>query len=548
MEMTPTMTCWSLVGLLALSACGSPIETPTAPEPGVVEEVELLPLDSVALLSRISIDLRGVRPPVAEVLLVEEDPTLLPELVDGMLDDPRFGAQVRALYANVLLTRQDSWTVDTSDYSLDSSLQPQLAADVGEETLWIFSRVATEDLPYTEVVRGDWTMATPLMAQMWPLERQDGDGFQPAQYTDKRPAAGILATNSFWWRYMSNASNANRGRANAVSKTLLCTDYLSKPIEFERDVNLLDADAVNEALATNDGCVACHYSLDPLASYLWGFYFVDYNSAADISTFHPERERLWTTYTEVEPGYYGEPGGSLGDLGQMLAADPRLVTCGVDHIYTGLLHRDIELGDTATLTGLREVFLGEGLRLKPLFRAVVDTPAYRAAPSESIGPRLMGTDQLASVLEDITGFRFIDDGYDMMRTDSRGLRTLAGGVDGNFVTEPATGPTTTMVLVQERLAQAAAQYAVAQDLTSNAPTLFVHVNFSETPRTQPDVMAAQIQYLHLRIFGKQVAVDGPEVQANLELWQTLFELEGSGEAAWTGLLSVLLRDPDFLLY
>ena len=105
-----------------------------------------------------------------------------------------------------------------------------------------------------------------------------------------------------------------------------------------------------------------------------------------------------------------------------------------------------------------------------------------------------------------------------------------------------------MVLVQERLAQASAQYAVAQDVASDAPTLFIHVNFSETPKTQPEVMVAQIQLLHLRVFGKQIAADGPEVQANLELWEALFELEGSGEAAWAGLLSVLLRDPDFLLY
>lgn len=545
--MALTRLAW--LGLVPLVACADPVasEAP-AQEPVPVEVVDLTPLEPVALLSRISIDLRGVRPSVDEVTAVQNDPSVLPALVDGMLEDPRFGAQVRALYANVLLTRQDAWTVDTSDYALDSSLQPQLAADVGEETLWIFSHVATQDLPYTEVVRGDWTMATPLMAQMWPLEREEGEGFQPARYTDARPAAGILSTNSFWWRYMSNASNANRGRANAVSKTLLCTDYLSKPIEFERDVNLLDADAVNEALANNDGCVACHYSLDPLASYLWGFFFIDYTSAPDISTFHPERERLWTTYTEVAPAYYGEPGGSLGDLGQMLAADPRLVTCGVDHVYSGLLHRDIALQDTATLTELREVFLAEELRLKPLFRAVVDTPAYQAAPNAEIGPRLMGTDQLASAIEDITGFRFVDDGYDMMRTDSRGLRTLAGGVDGNFVTEPATEPTTTMVLVQERLAQAAAQYAVQREVTSEAPELFLYVNFSETPQTQPDAMVAQIQHLHLRIFGKRIAPDGPEVEANLALWQALFELEGSGEDAWAGLLSVLLRDPDFLLY
>lgn len=533
--------------LAVVLACG-PESEPVSGAAGV-DEVDLQPLDTLALLSRISLDLRGTRPSVDEVMRVQADPDALEPLVQEMLQDPRFGERVRSIYAQALLTRQDGWTVDTSDYGLDAALQPQLAADVGEETLWILSRVATEDLPYTEIVRGDWTMATPLMAEMWDLERQEGEGFQVAQYTDGRPAAGILGTNSFWWRYMSNASNANRGRANAVSKTLLCTDYLSKPIEFERNVNLLDADAVNDALANNPGCVACHHSLDPLASYLWGFYFRDYNSATDISVYHAERERLWTTETKVAPGYYGEPGsGGLEELGQMLAADPRFVSCGVEQVFTGLVQREPELRDTQALSDLREVFLGSGLTLRPLFLAVVESDAYRAAPQGDVGPRLLGTDQLASAIEDITGFRFVDDGYDMMRTDTRGLRTLAGGVDGNFVTSPATEPTTTMVLVQERLAQAAAWNAVQRDSGAQAPELFVHVTLGETPETGREAMVAQIQHLHLRLFAHPVQADSPEVQANLELWEALYAIEGSPEAAWAGLLSVLLRDPDFVTY
>ena len=81
-----------------------------------------------------------------------------------------------------------------------------------------------------------------------------------------RPAAGILSTNSMWWRYGSTASNANRGKVNAISKILLRNDYLSKTISFDRSVNLLDDDALNDALKTNPGC-ACHNSLDPLASF-----------------------------------------------------------------------------------------------------------------------------------------------------------------------------------------------------------------------------------------------------------------------------------------
>ena len=61
-------------------------------------------------------------------------------------------------------------------------------------------------------------------------------------------------------------------------------------------------------------------------------------------------------------------------------------------------------------------------------------------------------------------------------------------------------------------------------------------------------MAAQLQLLHLRVLGNRIDADGPEVEANLELWQALFEVEGDPAAAWAGVLSVLIRDPDFLFY
>jgi hypothetical protein len=61
-------------------------------------------------------------------------------------------------------------------------------------------------------------------------------------------------------------------------------------------------------------------------------------------------------------------------------------------------------------------------------------------------------------------------------------------------------------------------------------------------------MAEQIQSLHLRVFGHHIELDGPEVDANLELWADLYEVSLTIEDAWAGLLTVLLRDPDFLFY
>jgi hypothetical protein len=61
-------------------------------------------------------------------------------------------------------------------------------------------------------------------------------------------------------------------------------------------------------------------------------------------------------------------------------------------------------------------------------------------------------------------------------------------------------------------------------------------------------MVAQIQRLHLRLFGHTIAADGPEVEGNLGLWSELYAADGDAGAAWRGLLSALLRDPDFVLY
>jgi hypothetical protein len=130
------------------------------------------------------------------------------------------------------------------------------------------------------------------------------------------------------------------------------------------------------------------------------------------------------------------------------------------------------------------------------------------------------------------------------------VRTLAGGVDGVYATRPATEPNATMLLVHERLAQAAADYVVGHDKSADATRdrLFTRIAFTETPDRDRETMALQIQDLHLRLFGAAVTAEGPEVEANLALWTELYALSGDPAEAWQGLLTVLLRDPDLLVY
>lgn len=540
--------------LLLLVACAGFESTPTEPTPVIADAAPeaLPPLDARHLLTRISLDLRGTRPTLDELASVSADPAQVDVYADAWLTGPRFSTAVRRLFADAYLTRQDAFFVQAADYGLDD--EPGFAASVGEEPLQIVGYVAENDLPYRTVVTADWTMADERLGAAWPLDYPAGDvGWEQAHYTDGRPAAGVLSTNAMWWRYMSSLSNSNRGRANAISKILLCSDYLSRPIDFDRNVNILDSDALNDALQNNPGCVACHYSLDPLAAYLWGFYFVDYSYAPEISTYHPEREKMWDDYAGgVAPAYYGRPGYTLADLGDQIADDPRFDSCAVRRVYGGLLQRDLTLDDTESQLGHLAAFQGGGETLRSLYASVIASPEYRAAPSEdarAAPPKLVSPELLASTVEDLTGFRFTYAGYDMLQTDTYGVRTLAGGVDGLYVTAPARAPTATMVMVQERLAEGAARYVVTHDRQHpEAPTLFTRIGFTETPSSGRDAMVAQIQDLHLRLFGNVVAADGPEVEANLGLWTELYETDHNPAEAWIGLLSVLLRDPLFLVY
>ncbi len=523
--------------VIALLAACAPTEPP-ATLPGE--------LDGPALLTRASLDLRGVRPSEAELDRIVADPGAYEALVDEYLHDPRFETRVADLFAEVFLTRTETFNVRFESFDLEGVSYPDLLRSVGEEAPRIVARVAAEDLSIVEITTGDWTMANEVLAAMWPLEYPaGGTGWQPAPWTDSRPSAGVLTSNSLYWRYPSTDSNANRKRANQVSRILLCHDYLTRPIEFDRNVNLLDQQAIDDALHEDPACVSCHASLDPLAAYFFGFWTYEF-TASEVSSYHPARERAWEDYLGTPPAYYGQPGSDLSDLGWQIAADERYPQCLVEHVTELLLRRETTTADADRLTEHREALIDGGLTLRPVFASVVTSPEYRAVGA----PKMATPDLLATSVEALTGFVWTGpNGQDLLRTDQQGFQTLAGGADGVYVTKAAASPNATVVLVQERLAEAASAYVVEQDaLAPESARLFTAVDFTETPETDRAAMVAQIRALHRRIFGREVAEDGPEVEANLELWSELYALDGEPTTAWSGLVSALLRDPDFLLY
>jgi hypothetical protein len=526
---------------LALLGCTGAEAPATGPEAAA----SIPELDPVGLARRMSLDLRGVPPTLDEYHEVQADPAALDGLVDQWLADPRFEQRVTELYGEVFLTRTDNFPF--SAYDLHLADDGTFASSLGQEAPRMVAHLAADDLPYTEIVTGDWTMANEELADAFGLDRDPGDGWQVARYTDGRPAAGALATNSMMWRYTSTSSNLNRKRANQTSRIFLCSDYLTREVQFDRNINLLDAGAVQDALTQNPACVSCHVSLDPLASYFYGFWWYDVESVIEASEYHPERENLWQTLSGVHPGFHGSPGDSLADLGRQIASDDQFVECGVQTAFELLTRRKTDLDDFEQLTVHREAFLDGGLTLKALFRSILTDPEYRADHTDvpgAVSRKLTSPDLLASQVEALTGYRWVYANQDMLASDVVGVRTLDGGADGTTVTSVSTTPNATGVLVQQRLAEG----AVSHLFDTDPSTLFTKVDFTETPETGLPAMQDQLVDLYLEVLGEPVSADGEEVAALVDLWSQLYAIDHDGKTAWKGVLYALFRDPDFVLY
>ncbi len=519
-------------------------EAPTStPSPGAVA------LPPRALLIRLSLDLRGVRPSPDEYAALEAalDPDVaLDGLREDFLASPAFARRIRDLWAPVLRTRTDTQPVSPAELGAAPEDAAALLARIGEEPLMLLSHLTESDLPLTLLVTADYTFADPVLTRAFPLVALEGaapdaDGWTRARYTDGRPHAGWLSMNGMWWRYLSDGASEGRGRANALARTLLCADFLDRPVDFPRDVDLTNEAAIRNAIREDRACVGCHASLDPLASFLSGFQYMA-QTADELSRYHPERERAWRPLGNPGPGYFGTPGFALGDLGRFVAGDPRFVTCLVERM-SGMLvgpHDPASVADLDALTWHREGLLAGGLTLKALVRSLLDDPRYAERGRE----RRLTPGQWSDVLFDLTGWRAEVGGRDLFATDAGGLRTLAGGSDGRTGSPPPASATVPMLLAWERTAEAAALFAVGR----SEPGLFGVTDLDHAPEgaSHDDaVVRGGLDALQRRLHGEVL----PEATAALHtLWDDARAIERSPRRAWAVVLTAMLLDPMLLTY
>lgn len=526
---------------------------------GCAPEDEKEPITDIVYLSpreqliRLSVDLRGVHPTEDELLAIEDSPNLYEDFADRYLADKRFLERIRQIFNQKYLTRTGS----TMGRMVDGYSAAQIGAAIGDEPLRLLSYIVENDLPFSEIVTADYTMANPLLAKVWDLDYPAGEsGWQIAYYNDHRPHAGLLSMNAVWQRYPSAGGNANRHRANAVSKMLLCNDYLARPVVINRSaVDQLVIDP-EDAINTNPACQSCHSTLDPLAAHFYGFFPQD--DEEDTTTYRPEREEGWRMYSNKEPAYYGIPTANLQELGAEIAKDDRFFNCAVQTVMEGFGQRIVDDADWEEFQTHREVFLDSEESIRHLARSIVLSDSYIVKHYENDEDaeriptvKIVNPHQLSSIIEDITGFQWTFNGVDALTNNGLGLPVLLGGVDSQTVTQRNYLPSVGLVFVQERLAQSAGWDVANHDLDQNRDgdaILLHYVTIEDTPKNNPEAFADQIEFLYRRITGSPLPKDNTEVEELMVIWDQLHSIKSSPTQAWAGIISAVLRDPSIITY
>jgi hypothetical protein len=521
-------------------------------------------------LTRISLALRGMRPSIADLQAVTADPGAIPAIVDRYLGQPVFGETIKELHNETLLLRIEVPQYTYPDIGpLVGKTARELNTGKFDEPLELIRDIVMTDQPYTKIVTADYTMTNEVTAAMWGMTHTGApNAWTRSQLADDRPRLGILSSNAIYDRHRSAGFNFNRGRANFISSTLLCHDYLTSDIIIDTTVDLADPDVVANAVVANASCAGCHQTLDPLSSYLFT-YRTQLNAGAvtayPVTYYSPQTANRWMTANKRPPMFFGASTGNMTGLGPAIASDPRFARCAAKRFASYFTEVAQNQLSHAWIARLQKEFVDSNYNAKALTKAIMLSDEFRVshdtdatAAETTVGTLKLRPEQQHRMIRDITGFtwsttstanlRGIPYGTaNLLESDFIGFRVLAGGIDSYFVTDYVHTMSATSSLVAKSAAAAAADFVVEGDLVAAAADRKLFVRAAVDATGEPAIRA-QLAFLHARIYGELVAPDSPEVDETFALYSDAFAASNNRVRAWKVTLIGMLSNFRALFY
>jgi hypothetical protein len=450
----------------------------------------------------------------------------------------------------------------------DDQRKQLINAAVAREPLDLINHVVREERPFTEILTADYTVLSPYSAELYDLSLGFSDPSDPRELKEAKlsavvdgaqvpyPHAGVLTSPMFLNRFPTTPTNRNRHRARNVFKLFLATDILRIA---ERPIDPAAATKYNNPQRDDPSCSVCHKMIDPIAGAFQKF--SDYDQAELI----PDRE--W--YPEMySPGFGNEimPSDQFDVAPQWLASrvvdDPRFALAAVYAVFSGLTGQQplTYPADDATdfaprlaawqaqdavLSRIVDDFVADDFNLKTAIVGVLMSPYFRGANASGElsaddtirlagvgGGRLSTPELLARKIEAVTGVRWVR-GWDLAEYMLTDFRILYGGIDSDTITTRLTQMSGLMGNVASRLANEVACAVTAYEFTLPADQrrLLPHVTLDHLPDGASgdpvpaaiDKIKLNIQHLHRRVLGEELALDSPEIERTYALFYDLWK-------------------------
>ena len=564
-------------------------------------------LDEVATLRKATLALAG-RLPTVEEEQVARDLSWegVDQVLDNVMNEPVFYDRLREIYNDHFLTDRYyddppeavallQVTEDGDDNSPfpnafwfeseypEGSEAREFAANaanlaIAREGIELVIHVVRNNLPYTEILTANYTMANWYSAQSFgvapPPEAVEGDpyAFGPVQIPGW-PHAGVLTTTTWLFRFPTTETNRNRHRSRMAHEFFLATDVQalgSRPIDATKILG-------HNPTMNDPECTICHEVVDPLAG--------AFQNWDEAGKYNPSEEG-W--YSDMRPAGFGglempaanQPAALQWAVWEVVK-DDRFARSAVDIMFKGLSGQTpIGEPEDPTAEGYLETikavkiqreifgqigqaFIDSNYNLKTVVKEIIKSPYYRAYNAVGLDEsrelelaevgmgRMLIPEQLNRKIEATTGLQWKqydpndpNGGSADYLIDDEVYKIFYGGIDSDDVTQRITEPNGIMANVAKRMANEMACLAVPQDFAkpSAERKIFPLVEADFEPEdsngfevpASASAITAQIQYMIERFWGEYRTADDPEVRRAYDLFLAVWKDGQAGLAVPEG--------------
>jgi len=247
-----------------------------------------------------------------------------------------------------------------------------------EETRrFIDDLVFDSEASFLDALDASYTYVNQEIADLYGLQRPDGDGFTRVNLPDDGSRGGLLGQASLLTVSAHEDKTLPTLRGKFIYQTLLCETIPPPPPgtgeKFSLDDNAKTAREKFEPLSTLKdpelNCPVCHQRVDP-----FGFSLEQYDAIGAFRT--TQNDTLIDPLVNIDGlGAFDGP----KSLGKLLRNDERVPICFVKQLFRHASGRVESAGERGELDRITQVWAGKGYKVKDLIVELVASKAFRQA-------------------------------------------------------------------------------------------------------------------------------------------------------------------------